>query len=187
MSEETKNPAKTVPRVLYASTIAHFIMTYLLTAMFIFGIAPYAKGRFSISPVIPVYLILGVSRRTLYAFVCLAMFASTTQLIASVVVTSRFIFALARDYAMPFSDGLYRTNSRKEPWVADLLVIFSLYASVAGWYLPRGNYYNLIQTFWYWFMAIPYVSIHLFTWLIPDSPRSFRSACTSSPTSSCSS
>lgn len=38
MSEETKNPAKTVPRAMFASTIAHFILTYLMGSLYIFSI-----------------------------------------------------------------------------------------------------------------------------------------------------
>jgi len=81
-----------------------------------------------------------------------------TQLIAAVVVASRFIFALARDCAIPFSSLLVRTSKNREPWVADLLVIGAMYASIIGQWIPASAYYNLIQAFGFWFMALAYVS-----------------------------
>jgi amino acid transporter len=52
MAEETRNPQKTVPRVMYTTVIFNFIFSYVLAVVYIFGAAPYAKGLLGISPVV---------------------------------------------------------------------------------------------------------------------------------------
>jgi len=97
--------------------------------------------------------------KTIYAFAVLAPIGASMQVIASMMVTSRFIFALARDCAIPFSSLLVKTSKNREPWVADLALIGAMYAAIIGWFVPVGNYYSLIQSFSFWFTSLAYVSI----------------------------
>jgi hypothetical protein len=77
---------------------------------------------------------------------------------SSVLVMTRFVFALARDFALPFSSTLLRINRGKEPWLADIAIFLALYAGVAAWWVSPTNYYTLTTTFGYFFLAFPYVS-----------------------------
>lgn len=89
-----------------------------------------------------------------------ATFCTTLQLVASTVITSRFIFALARDKGIPFSKFLVRTDKHKEPWVAMAALLLSLFASVIGVVVkPQKNYTSLLQAFHFYFISIPYVSL----------------------------
>jgi len=72
---------------------------------------------------------------------------------------SRFVFALARDCAIPFSNFLARTSKGGEPWAAEVVIFASLYVSIAAWWVNANNYYNLVMTFGYWFMTLPFVCL----------------------------
>lgn len=52
MAEETKNPSRTVPRVMWATTILHFTMVYVAVTMFIVIVIPFSQGNGVISPVV---------------------------------------------------------------------------------------------------------------------------------------
>jgi amino acid transporter len=78
--------------------------------------------------------------------------------VASVLVTTRFIFALARDRGLPFSTLLKQTAKDGEPWMADLALFVALYLSSTGYLNNTTRYCNLIQTFGLWFVSVAYVS-----------------------------
>jgi amino acid transporter len=102
-------------------------------------------------------MILHMSDRNLFAFNICGLLCAVTQLISSTVVTSRFIFSLARDHGLPFSKLLSKTNKYKQPWAAELAVILSLYAAIAAWWVNQTRYYNVVQAFQFWFMPMSYV------------------------------
>jgi amino acid transporter len=126
-------------------------------------------------------LILGLPNSQFYTVVITIMLSTCTSLLAAALVSSRFIFALARDYALPFSNLFYRTDKQRTPWVAELLVVSAMYISVVGWYIPERYYDNLLQTFWLWFMTLTYVSRIRAVGRKGLTPRSSPSASTSSP------
>lgn len=104
-------------------------------------------------------IIMGVGIPAIVAITCLATVCTITQVLASTVITSRFIFALARDNGIPFSKLLVKTSKHKEPWVAMTCLLASLYVSCVGWFVNRDNYYGLLQAFNFYFICIPYVSL----------------------------
>jgi amino acid transporter len=100
-------------------------------------------------------MILNLNDATLYLFTTTAVITSCTQVLAGVYVTSRFIFALARDFGIPFSTILFKTTKGREPWVVDIVIILSLFASLAGWYVNQSIYFNMISSFLLFFMVVP--------------------------------
>lgn len=57
MAEETRNPSRTVPRVMWTTTILHHLMVYIQVAMFIVIVAPLSMGVGGISPSVSSYSI----------------------------------------------------------------------------------------------------------------------------------
>jgi amino acid transporter len=104
--------------------------------------------------------IMEVGSSGIWAFAILATLASTTQVVAATVITSRFIFALARDKGIPFSKLLVTTNKHKEPWVAMAALLVSMYLATTGWLVNRRNFYSLLHAFHFYFINVPYVSSH---------------------------
>jgi amino acid transporter len=103
-------------------------------------------------------MILQMKRPLLITFGLSGILSTFMQGLACVVVTSRFTFALARDYGVPFATTLFKTNRWQEPWVSDLVVVMCLYASIAGLYVPKNIWDNLTQTLMMWYMPVVYVS-----------------------------
>ncbi len=91
------------------------------------------------------------------------------QVLASTVVTSRFIFALARDRGIPFSRFFVRTDKHQMPWAATLALLFALALSTVGWAVPRTYYDALLTAVNFYFTTIPYVSGRA-NWLTAGNP-----------------
>lgn len=102
---------------------------------------------------------MGWSPAVTGALGCIASLAAITQVLSTIVATSRFIFALARDRGIPFSRFLVKTDKHKDPWVAMTALILSLLVSTTCWFVNRDHYYGLIQAFNFYFINFPYVSV----------------------------
>ncbi len=50
MAEETRNPSRTVPRVLWYTCLFHYINIYLTVTLFIVLVTPWAQGDYMLSP-----------------------------------------------------------------------------------------------------------------------------------------
>lgn len=150
MSEETRNPAKNVPRSLYVSAAIHFALVYATVCCFIFALSnENALTAFKWSGnscIIPLAVILGFSPKTLAGLGIIALALSASQFLATVVICSRFIFAVARDQGLPFSKYLKMTDRHREPWVANLVLVFIAYLSLTCWLYDWRYYYQLSQT-----------------------------------------
>lgn len=64
-----------------------------------------------------------INRPAAIGICTLLIFTLTVQIMAQLQASSRFVFAMARDNAMPFAASIRRTNARKQPIVAHWLVI----------------------------------------------------------------
>jgi amino acid transporter len=64
-----------------------------------------------------------VSHTGAISICCLLISVLLLQIMAQLQASSRFVFALARDDAMPFSESIRRTNSAKQPVIAHWLVV----------------------------------------------------------------
>lgn len=57
------------------------------------------------------------------AICSLLILTMVVQLLAQMQATSRFVFSLARDNAMPFSEQIRRTNAAKVPVIANWVTV----------------------------------------------------------------
>lgn len=149
MSEETRNPAKNVPRSLYVSAAIHFTLVYATVACFIFALGvPLGEGIFTGSEsscVVALIGILGLPIKTVAGLAIIALALSASQFLATLVICSRFIFAVARDHGLPFSKYLKMTDRHREPWVANIVLVFIAYLSLTCWLYESKHYYQLSQ------------------------------------------
>lgn len=152
MSEETRNPAKNVPRSLYVSAAIHFSLVYATVCCFIFGLNDVALGVFYMSDksnLIPLMFTIGLPISGLQALAVISIAVACSQFLATVVICSRFIFAVARDHGLPFSKYLKMTDRHREPWVANIVLVAIAYLSLISWLYPamdQTRYYQLTQT-----------------------------------------
>lgn len=102
--------------------------------------------------------ILHFSNGLCYFITIWGILCAVTQHVSTVIVTSRFIFAQARDYGIPFSNFFMKTTKKKEPWAADLGIIITMYISVIAWFDNQSRIYNLARSFAWWFTSVGYVS-----------------------------
>ena len=79
-----------------------------------------------------------ISRPAAIAICCLLIVVLVLQNMSQVLASSRFIFSLARDNALPCSDVIQRTNASKKPIVANWLLV-SLCAPFALLLLMSGE------------------------------------------------
>lgn len=150
MSEETRNPAKVVPRSLYVSAAIHFSLVYATVTCFIFALSTedFSTQLFvesGNSCIIPLAAILKFTPKVLAGLGVIALTLSASQFLATVVICSRFIFAVARDHGLPFSKYLKMTDRHREPWVANIVLIFIAYLSLTCWFYENKHYYQLSQ------------------------------------------
>ncbi|KLT41835.1 hypothetical protein CC85DRAFT_292432 [Cutaneotrichosporon oleaginosum] len=157
MAEETRNPSRTVPRVLWTTTMFNFINIYICVTLFIVIVVPWSQGAYGLSPIVPIGMILNLSPGATGTLGILASLCATLQIVASIMATSRFIFALARDHGIPFSRFLVKTDKHKEPWVAMVVLIASLFLSTTCWLVNRQRYWALNQAWTFYFINFPYV------------------------------
>jgi len=145
---------------MYAATIAEFTIVYIMVLAYTFCIVPAfgSLGRVT-SPFVPIVYACDLNDGAMYALAICGILLGNLQTVSSTLVTSRFIYALARDCAIPFSNVLVRTTKEKEPLAADLAIILALYASVASWWVSAKNYYQLVIPFLHWFTCVPYTIV----------------------------
>jgi len=125
LEEETKNPQKTIPKALIISIIISSIL-YILTSISAISIMGYEKLSASKAPLADaVSTSLGK-----YAFIVLAviaLFATLSTVLGSMVATSRMTYSLAKERALPQS--LSRVSEKNQtPWLA--IIVISLFALV---------------------------------------------------------
>lgn len=162
MAEETRHPAKTVPRSLYTAAIIHFTLVYVTVVTFMFALTPQTGPLVTTSGslLVPLMLELKFSLQWLYTIAILIICISCTQLISGIVVCSRFLFAVARDQGIPFAKYLRKTW-KGEPVVSNISMLIVPYLSLTAWFYSSSkntNYYMLLNAVSYWVPCIPYVS-----------------------------
>ncbi|WWC87680.1 uncharacterized protein L201_002571 [Kwoniella dendrophila CBS 6074] len=124
MAEETQNPSRNVPNAMTASVILTYILGYISIILLLLSIAPEDAATVRMHS-FPFGFILtkAISESGAISICCLMIVVLHLQVIAQLQASSRFVFALARDNAMPFSHWIKRTNESKNPIFANWLVI----------------------------------------------------------------
>ncbi|KAL7419653.1 hypothetical protein Q5752_005567 [Cryptotrichosporon argae] len=125
MAEETQNPSRNVPNAMTVSMIATYLLGYISIVLLLLSIDPSDAAQLAVHP-FPVGHILStaISRPGAIAICSLLVVALALQLQAQLQAASRFVFALARDHAFPFSEVIGKTTtSTRQPVVATIVCI----------------------------------------------------------------
>jgi len=108
MAEEAKEPHKNVPKAIIYAIIITTIL-YCLTALSVVSIAPYSDIANSDAPLSFVASsVLGPVGGLIMTFI--ALFATANTVLIMLIVTSRMIYGMARDKALP--EGLAKISPK---------------------------------------------------------------------------
>ncbi|GAG30243.1 unnamed protein product, partial [marine sediment metagenome] len=120
IAEEVKEPARNLPRAIIYSIIITTIL-YCLTAISVVSILPYEDLATSPAPLSDVASkMLGPIGGILMSFI--ALFATANTVLIMMIVTSRMMYGMARDKALP--EGLSKVSPKfRTPALAVLVTM----------------------------------------------------------------
>ena len=120
IAEEVKKPARNLPRAIIYSIIITTVL-YCLTAISVVSILPYSEIADSQAPLSSVVsAVLGPIGGILMSFI--ALFATANTVLIMMIVTSRMMYGMARDKALP--EGLSKVSPKfKTPALAVLVTM----------------------------------------------------------------
>jgi len=120
IAEEVKKPARNLPRAIIYSIIITTVL-YCLTAISVVSILPYSEIASSQAPLSSVVSkVLGPVGGILMSFI--ALFATANTVLIMMIVTSRMMYGMARDKALP--EGLSKISPKfKTPALAVLVTM----------------------------------------------------------------
>ncbi|WWD16702.1 hypothetical protein CI109_101133 [Kwoniella shandongensis] len=124
MAEETQNPSRNVPKAMTASVVSTYVLGYISIVLLLLSVPPDEAVTVR-SHAFPFGYILtkAISESGAIAICCLMIVVLHLQVLAQLQASSRFVFACAREQAMPFSDWVKQTNEKKNPVRATWLVV----------------------------------------------------------------
>jgi len=122
IAEEVKEPARNLPRAIIYSIIITTIL-YCLTAISVVSILPYSEIASSQAPLSSVVSeVLGPVGGIIMSFI--ALFATANTVLIMMIVTSRMMYGMARDKALP--EGLSKVSSKHRTPALAILVTMML-------------------------------------------------------------
>ncbi len=131
LSEETKDPHKTIPRALILSVIISAVI-YILVAFIAVSVLPWQELYASKAPLATVAAAL-VGSRAFLALAIIALFSTANTVLVSLVTTSRLIYGMAKERALPqFLRYIHPTT--KTPWIAIIIL-----SAVTGLFILIDN------------------------------------------------
>lgn len=123
ISEETKNPKKTIPRALLISLVICTILYILvsLTVVSMIAVNPsITLEQFAASPDPLAFLLESIPPASL-AMSIVALFATANTVLVMLIVTSRMVYGLSEENALP--DWFQKVHKKTDtPWVAIIFV-----------------------------------------------------------------
>jgi len=120
IAEEVKKPSRNLPRAIIYSIIVTTVL-YCLTAISVVSILPYGEIAASQAPLSSVVsAVLGPIGGIIMSFI--ALFATANTVLIMMIVTSRMMYGMARDKALP--EGLSKVSTKfKTPALAVLVTM----------------------------------------------------------------
>ena len=115
-----------------------------------------------------------ISRGGAISICCLLILVLLLQVMAQLQASSRFVFALARDNALPFSEIICRTNSNKQPIIATWVIVVMCMPFACLVLAGEGALYSVLAVTAGTLPYVSYVSNRLEPFLIADVSRSCR-------------
>lgn len=181
MSEETQNPARNVPKAMTWSIVATYVLAYISIIIMFLSVSPHISAKI-VQQEFPVGHILeaAVNKHFAVGMSCIFIICFCLQLQAQLQASSRFVFALARDRALPFSDTIKRTNASKQPWVAHAICVALWAACAPTLVAASGVVFSVVTVTAGTLSMLGYVSPPHLPMLGPSDPSSSPSSSTSS-------
>ncbi len=131
IAEEVKNPAKNLPRAIIYSLIITTIL-YALTAISVVSLLDYTTIASSQEPLATVaFEAIGPIGSYIISFI--ALFATANTVLIMLIVTSRMMYGMARDKALPISLSKI-SKKHKTPFIS----VFLTMALVIGMFFLGG-------------------------------------------------
>lgn len=120
ISEETKNPTKTIPKALLAS-LAISTVLFVLVAISVVSVVPYTQLAASPAPLTDVVLAAS-GPEVAFVLSVIALFATANTVLITLTASSRIAYGMSVDSSLPkiFSRIL---SSRGTPWVSTLIIM----------------------------------------------------------------
>ncbi|HEY4700103.1 MAG TPA: amino acid permease [Nitrososphaerales archaeon] len=119
IGEETRDPAKTLPRAIILSLIISTLL-FVLVSISVVSIMPYDKLSVSTAPLSDVVLI-AQGEQAASVMSVIALIAISNTLLIIMTATSRIAYGMAKEKSLPTIVARVLTR-RGTPWVAILLV-----------------------------------------------------------------
>lgn len=120
VAEEVREPERNLPKAIILAVLITTIL-YVLTAISVVSILPYSDIAGDPAPLNTVAsAVLGPTGGLIMSII--AMFATANTVLIILIVTSRMMYGMARDKALPEKVGLISAK-RKTPWVAIILTM----------------------------------------------------------------
>jgi amino acid transporter len=127
--EETENPQRDFPRAFFVGITITGIV-YMLVAFFTTALVPIETLRDSNQDLLEVVR-LGAPAFPLFLFALIAMVAVSNTSLINLMMTSRLLYGLARERAVPAVLGRIHAG-RRTPWVA-IIVTTGIALLLASW------------------------------------------------------
>jgi diguanylate cyclase (GGDEF)-like protein len=166
---ETKDPARNVPRAIFASGAMAGLFFIVLPLVWLGTIGPHGIGGQLINTIGPTFapLLAGGAKAAAIWFMVANMFMGTMQPLAG---ASRTLSQLSEDGLLPRSWA--RRTRRDVPWVTTLLTaglaIVALLLGVPTWMIAAANFAYLIG------IGLPSLAVWLLRRNEPERARPFR-------------
>ena len=166
---ETKDPARNVPRAMFASGVMAGLFFIVLPLVWLGTIGSHGMGGQLINTIGPTFapLLAGGAKATAIWFMVANMFMGTMQPLAG---ASRTLSQLSEDGLLPRSWA--RRTRRDVPWVTTLLTaalaIVALLLGVPTWMIAAANFAYLIG------IGLPSLAVWLLRRNEPERARPFR-------------
>ena len=166
---ETKDPARNVPRAIFASGVMAGLFFIVLPLVWLGTIGSHGIGGQLINTIGPTFspLLAGGAKAAAIWFLVANMFMGTMQPLAG---ASRTLAQLSEDALLPRSWA--RRNRRDAPWVTTLLTgalaITALLLGVPTWMIAAANFAYLIG------IGLPSIAVWLLRRNEPERTRPYR-------------
>jgi APA family basic amino acid/polyamine antiporter len=172
LSEETRNPTRTIPKGLVVSIIITSIL-YIVVAVSSISVVGWKELSASEAP-LAVVASRAFGNQGILLLSIIALFATTNTVLMMLVSGSRIVFGMARDRSFPSVFGSVHTV-RRTPWVASLVVMILVIAAIV---LTSGNIIIVASLSVFGiFIVFAFVNLSVI-WLRfkqPDMNRAFKS------------
>ena len=132
LSEETKNPKKTIPAALVSAIIITTVI-YILVALAAISILGAEKLGNSNAPLADVAA-AALGSKAFIMLAVIALFSTSNTVLVLLVTTSRLVYAMARDFKNKFLSRIHET--RRTPYIAIILtgllsLIFVMFGDIS--------------------------------------------------------